>query len=187
MKLRKTLFIVVVMFILSLFLPAFAEETESFSFRNGIMFGMNKDQIIAIEEEKNEIPSESWKTNEFENWLGLTPESRVPVGRYNAVLTYMLTDEQMEVAAYDFYTYNDAVFEETFNYLSELYGSSTETSSADIVKLLDCFAPGFTESDIAHGLSWKVSNGDILLFYYNPSSFLIIFTNSEWDYYSPAE
>ena len=99
----------------------------------------------------------------------------------------MLSDDHMQAAVYDFYgDETDATTEKYKNLsyaLSTVYGENEAASASEISHLMDAFVQGFYhESDITEAVKWSKPNVVIYQFYYGPNSFVILYSNPNYDY-----
>lgn len=169
-------------------MPVFGEEADVFSFRNGIRFGMNEKEIKEIEAANGQAESDGWQSMEVGSWHAIGPEESVQVSTEKGYVIYFLKDDQMEAASYDFRSSGSTVFITISGALTGVYGQRAAAEPKEIIRLMDCFSPGFyKESDITSAYVWRQDQVVIYQFYYSESAFVVFYTNPAFDYSSGSE
>ena len=136
-------------------------EKKAFSFRNGITWGMNPQQVAAIEN----VPMEQAFSSE---WSILLTSSQVPVSRFSADLVYIFRQDALRMITYEFK--NDC---STLNYqylagaLCSLYGESREAGPAMIKGWMDRVYQNYYNQDLIHNaMEWTAEDGTAIYLYY---------------------
>ncbi len=144
------------------------DEKKPFTFRNGITWAMNPQQVAAIEN----IPMKQSSSSE---WTVLISESPVQVSRFTADLVYIFRQDALRMITYEFT--NDCT---TLNYqyltgaLCSLYGDKKEANPVVIKGWMDRIFPNHYVQDLIHDANeWAAEDGTSIFQYY--------FTN---DYYA---
>ena len=179
----------VILILLVLFLSSASCAEESFSFRNGIHFGMTSEELIQTEKENEQVDENEWENFKLGNWIVLGPEERIAVSQYEAYLRYLLADDHMQAAIYLFSEDTSVPSETEYQYicyaLSTVYGEADTVLASEVVTLVDEFERGgFHESDIKEAYKWAKTNVVIYQFYYGKEDFIILYSNPNYDYSS---
>lgn len=183
------IFVVLCLLVLCISFSACTEE-EPFSFRNGIQFGMSLEELKQKEKENGNLDDSIWASVEIGNWKMFGTHVPVEVSNYKANLIYLLANDCMEAAGYDF---NDISAEESvgdaFKYirqaLSAVYGENEPVAASKIVELMDAFSQGFySEADIREAVKWELSTVMIYQFYYDEDQFVVMYIDPKFDYAS---
>ena len=137
------------------------EEKKPFTFRNGITWAMNQQQVAAIEN----IPMKQSSSSE---WAVLIPESQVQVSRFYADLVYIFRQDALRMITYEF-TQDCS----TLNYqyltgaLCSLCGDSREGNPVVIKGWMDRIFPNHYIQDQIHGAKeWTAEDGTAIFQYY---------------------
>lgn len=182
MKKAKTLVTLLMIFTLLLYIFPVSAEGSAFSFRNGISFGMSAEQLMEAEAAGNGISTDSWDFEMLYEWQAMTT-SYIPVSDYEALFLYLLYNNEMEMACYNFTGNDEGEFEALSAALSSLYGEAKATPSEVIAGVMDLFSPGFySPSDITSGLTWKTDSVVIYQFFFAENQFAIVYMNPYYDY-----
>ena len=153
------------------------EEKKPFSFRNGITWAMNQQQVTAIEN----IPMKQSSSSE---WSVLIPESPVQVSRFYADLVYIFRQDALRMITYEFT--QDCT---TLNYqyltgaLCSLYGDNREANPAVIKGWMDRIFPNhYAQEQIRDAKEWTAADGTaIFQYYFTAENYAILYvcpTNS---------
>ena len=155
-----------------------AVPAGGFSFRNGICWNMNKNQVLALENVQMSERSNG-------EWAVLCSYSPVEVSRFSADLVYMFRNDQLKMISYDFGTNGTA---EVYSYLTgaltSVYGESSEPDAQEIVSVMDRIYPGFYTADRLHLLRrWSGDDStSVYLYYYSEKAFAIFYVNREMQF-----
>lgn len=136
------------------------DKTTPFSFRNGIAFGMTKEEIIRKEAENSEIQEDEWRYNEMPGWLIMVPAEEVPVSDYTAKLEYLLANDQLQLACYDFYQSNEKTYLMITEALSAVYGPYQYVYPSTIIDFMKSISQEYPyeEHDIRSSMVWELDN-----------------------------
>ena len=137
------------------------EEKKPFSFRNGITWAMNQQQVSAIEN----IPMKQMSSSE---WAVLISESPVQVSRFYADLVYIFRQDALRMITYEFT--KDC---STLNYqyltgaLCSLYGDSQDANPIVIKGWMDRIFPDhYVQDQIHYAKEWTAEDGTAIFQYY---------------------
>ena len=147
------------------------EEKKPFSFRNGIAWAMNQQQVSLIEN----IPMRQSSSSE---WAVLISESPVQVSRFTADLVYIFRQDALRMITYEFT--NDC---STLNYqyltgaLCSLYGDNREANPSVIKGWMDRIFPDhYLQEQIREAKEWTYEDGtSIFLYYFTPENYAILY------------
>lgn len=188
---RFLLAALIVVTVISFIFPSLGEEA-GFSFRNGISFGMSQQEIIGIEEANGEIPEDEWDTIAVNSWLHLHSNFPVQVGDFRTEIAYMLADDRMEMAYYEFpgYSGQGDPFTGLSAGLTEKYGEGHPVDPEEIEDFVSCFNPDYREQGnvIVTAFGWKKEHVTIYLFQYlyapesSGKSTMLVYASPEFDY-----
>ena len=146
-------------------------EKKAFSFRNGVAWGMNPQQVSLTEE----IPMEKRSSPD---WSVMITAEPVKVSRYTADLVYMFYQDALRMITYEFRT--DCT---TLNYqyltgaLCSVYGEGSEASPAEIKRWMDLvYQDYYQEERIRQALKWTSEDGTrIFLYYFTETTYAILY------------
>ena len=146
-------------------------EKKQFSFRNGITWAMNPQQITLIEN----IPMKQSASSE---WSVLISESPVQVSRFSADLVYMFNRGALRMITYEF-TQDCS----TLNYqyltgaLCSLYGDLHTANPAIIKGWMDLVYQNYYNAEyIQQAAEWTAEDGThIFLYYFKPEAYAILY------------
>ena len=147
------------------------EEKKPFSFRNGITWAMNQQQVSAIEN----IPMKQMSSSE---WAVLISESPVQVSRFYADLVYIFRQDALRMITYEFT--KDC---STLNYqyltgaLCSLYGESSEANPIVVKGWMDRIYMNYYQQDlIRNALEWTAEDGTkVFLYYFTAETYAILY------------
>ena len=184
MKGRRKLAFLCVLLILSVFTHTMAENSgissirdllmtdkKSFSFRNGVAWGMTPELVSAAED----LPMEQRTSSD---WAVMITEEPAPVSRFSADLVYIFYQNALRMITYQFQ--KDC---STLNYqyltgaLSVKYGDCKEANPAVIKGWMDRIYQNYYRQDlIRNALEWSAEDGtSIYLYYYTESAYAILY------------
>ena len=185
---RKSQLLIILIIIITMFtMPVFSEESTRFSFRNGISFGMSEEELIQTEEKQNQVDKTSWHSGVVNNWrVIMTLDTKVKVSSYEALISYYLADNKMEVAAYGFFNnVNETMYDTISKAVTAVYGEGKPVTAKEIMTRMDCIVTDESiESEISHGFIWELENVVIYQYYLGDDSFILLYTNPNFDYES---
>lgn len=137
--------------------PAAAAASESFSFRNGITWGMSADEVRSAENRSEEYFREEGNITSLV--FGYTD-----VSKYTAdFLMYLFVDDQLKSVVYIFNkNWNDASVKYFNGALTQLYGDPVEMTKEEITAEFS-FDPWFDGSAITAAYGWNAPGATIRL------------------------
>lgn len=151
-------------------------ETKPFSFRNGISWGMNPQQVSAIEN----IPMKQSSSSE---WSVLISESPVQVSRFTADLVYMFKQDALRMITYEFQKKECSSL--NYQYLTgalcSLYGESKDANPIIIKSWMDLvYQNHYTLEKIHDAKEWSTEDDtEIFLFYFWDDTYAILYVCPE--------
>ena len=117
-------------------------QTNSFVFRNGIVWGMSQKEVTASESTKGQ----AYALNDLE----LLQYLNVSMSKFTATLFYVFDDSQLSMAGYMV----ESGSQETFDYLGsalcQVYGSTQTEIETEFIDVLNYLNPSlYTEEEVA--------------------------------------
>ena len=95
-------------------------EKKTFTFRNGVTWGMNTQQVSVVEN----VPMEQYSSND---WSVLMTSAPVRVSRFSADLVYIFYQDALRMITYEFRTDCSSLnFQYLTGALCSVYGESME-------------------------------------------------------------
>ncbi len=157
--------------------PTATPSPNAFRFRDGIRWGMNKQQVQALE------MTPMTERNSEDNTLSIMKTNgKVPVSRFTADLVFMFRQDRLLMITYEFksptlandYAYLTAA-------LSSLYGEQTPAEPMKIKALMDAINPNlYVTEKIREACAWSASDGTtVYLYYYSSDAFAIMYVSPE--------
>lgn len=152
-------------------------EKKPFSFRNGIGWGMNPQQVSVIEN----IPMEQRSSTE---WSVMVPTEKVQVSRFYADLVYMFYKNALRMINYEFQDERSGASKQKsldYQYLTgalcSVYGESREADPAVIKGWMDRIYQDYYQQEKIHdALEWTAEDGtEIFLYYFSDVSYAILY------------
>ena len=136
-------------------------DKKAFSFRNGITWGMNPQQVSIIEN----VPMEQAFSSE---WSILLTSSQVQVSRFSADLVYIFRQDALRMITYEFKTDCSTLnFQYLTGALCSLYGESKEASPSIIKGWMDRVYQNYYNQDLIHNaMEWSAEDGTYIYLYY---------------------
>ncbi len=193
MKTGKTLaFLILVLVTAAFLVPSTAEEPgaeSSFSFRSGVIFGMSKEQLVRTESENGEVGEQEWEYAEMDNLQGLISSKPVRVSDYETPVVYILFEDRMQLAGYDFTEGTEIMFDEIRAALDAVYGEGKSIAAGDVCSFMNSVVPdSYSESDVLSPFAWETDNVTIYLYCFGGTDhFMILYTNPFFDYARSSE
>ena len=155
--------------------PTATPAPDAFRFRDGIRWGMNRQQVGALESAKmTERTGISWS-------IMLTDE-KVAVSRFTANLVFMFREDRLLMISYEFQQQNSM---DDFSYLSgalsSLYGEKANADPLRIKALMDAINPNRYKAElITNAVGWSITDGTtVYLYHYSPEAFAILYVSPE--------
>lgn len=155
--------------------PTITPSPESFRFREGIRWGMNPQQVKALE-------SVNMVERVLQEWAIMVTTEKVAVSRFTADLVFIFRQEQLRMIVYEFQR-QDA--ENDFLYLTgalcSLYGEQQEADTLMIRVLMDAVNPGrYNPESITRAYGWILPDGTAVFQYqYAADSFGVMYVAPE--------
>jgi len=154
--------------------PTITPSPDAFRFREGIRWGMNPQQVKALE-------SENMVERVLQDWAIMVTTEKVAVSRFTADLVFIFRQEQLKMIVYEFQR-QDA--ENDFQYLTgalcSLYGEK-EADPSMVRVLMDAVNPGRYQADgLTKAYGWLLSDGTAVFQYrYAKDSFGVMYVAPE--------
>ena len=147
---------------------------NAFRFRDGIRWGMNTQQVKALESEK-------LTERAMLNWSIMLTDGKVSVSRYTADLVFMFREERLLMISYEFQKNSQDDFLYLSAALCSVYGDKTEADPLSIKALMDTINPNRYKTDlITQACGWTTEDGTgIYLYYYSSDAFAILYASPE--------
>ena len=147
------------------------QQAKPFSFRNGVAWAMNQQQVIAIEN----IPM---KQSASSDWAVLISESPVQVSRFSADLVYMFWQDALRMITYEFTQDCTSLnYQYLTGALCSVYGDSREANPLVIKGWMDRIYQNYYQQDqIRNAVEWTAGDGtSIFLYYFTPEKYAILY------------
>ncbi|MER2055657.1 MAG: hypothetical protein ABTB30_10270 [Clostridia bacterium] len=147
------------------------QQAKPFSFRNGVSWAMNQQQVIAIEN----IPM---KQSASSDWAVLISESPVQVSRFSADLVYMFKQDALRMITYEFTQDCTSLnYQYLTGALCSVYGDSREANPLIIKGWMDRIYQNYYQQDlIRSALEWTAEDGtSVFLYYFTPEKYAILY------------
>ena len=147
---------------------------NAFRFRDGIRWGMNKQQIKALE-------TEPMTERSMQNWSVIFTDGKVAVSRFTADLVFMFREDRLMMICYEFPQASPDSFQYLTGALSSLYGEKAESEPLKIKALMDAINPSRYRIElITQAVEWTNADGTaIYLYYYSQTDFAIMYVSPE--------
>ena len=148
---------------------------NAFRFRDGIRWGMNPQQVKALE-------SEGMTERTMQDWTVMVTEEKVAVSRFTADLVFMFRQNSLQMITYEFQRQEaESDFRYLTGALSSLYGEAKETESSTIRNLMDVVYPNRYKTEwIKEPCGWETGDGTaIYLYFYSNDAFAIMYVSPE--------
>ena len=154
-------------------IPTATPAPDAFRFRDGIRWGMNPQQVKALE-------TEQMSERSAQNWSIMLTDAKVSVSRFSADLVFMFRDNCLLMILYEFTGKPSA---DDFIYLSgarcSLYGEKASAEPRKIKALMDAINPEKYETkNIKDAEGWMTADGTtIYLYRYSPEAFAVMYVS----------
>ena len=155
--------------------PTTTPSPEAFRFRDGIRWGMDPQQVKALE-------SVNMIERVLQDWSIMVTTEKVAVSRFTADLVFIFRQGQLKMIVYEFQRQNP---ETDFRYLTgalcSLYGEQKDTDPAVVRVLMDAVNPGrYTAEGLTRAYAWVTADGTAVFQYqYAPDSFGVMYAAPE--------
>ena len=147
---------------------------NAFRFRDGIRWGMNPQQVQALETGKMTERS-------MAEWSIMLTDEKVVVSRFTADLVFMFRSSQLQMISYEFPRSGQDDFLYLGGALASVYGESEETDALTVKALMDVINPNRYRTElIKQPAKWTAADGTtVYLYYYAADSFAITYVSPE--------
>lgn len=150
-------------------------EIQPFSFRNGIHWNMDMQQVKILENSQMDERSST-------EWSIMINAEPVTVSRFTADLVFMFYQNQLKMITYEFQSGASKLnYQYLLGALSSVYGDSAETDGVVIKGMMDRIYPDRYRGDwIREGRMWTSRDGThIFLYYFSADAYAILYTSPE--------
>ncbi len=150
-------------------------DVQPFSFRNGIGWNMDMQEVRLMESS----PMEERSATEWSFVINSVP---VTVSRFTADLVFMFYQNQLKMITYEFQSGASVLnFQYLLGALSSVYGDSVDTEGSVIKGMMDRIYPDRYRGDwIRDGHMWTAKDGThIFLYYFSANTYAILYTCPE--------
>ena len=147
------------------------EETKVFSFRNGVSWGMNPQQVETIEDVAMQKRTSS-------DWSVMVTAEPVTVSRFTADLVYMFYQDALRMITYELRTDCSMLnYQYLTGALCSVYGESREADPAVIKGWMDRIYQNYYRQELIHqAVEWTSEDGTkIFLYYYTEQNYAILY------------
>ncbi len=147
-------------------------ERKAFSFRNGVTWGMNPQQVMDAENVAMDLRSSS-------EWSVMITSAPVAVSRFAADLVYMFYQDALRMITYEFQKENCTSL--NYQYLTgalcSVYGDSKDANPLVIKSWMDrIYQDYYRQEKIARAKEWSAEDGtSIFLYYYTEDKYAILY------------
>ena len=140
--------------------PTITPSPDAFRFRDGIRWGMNPQQVKALE-------SENMVERVLQDWAIMVTTEKVAVSRFTADLVFIFRQEQLKMIVYEFQRQEaDSDFQYLTGALCSLYGEQKETNPTMVRVLMDAVNPGRYKAEaLTKACGWLLSDGTAVFQY----------------------
>ncbi len=147
---------------------------NAFRFRDGIRWGMNMQQVSALE-------TQPMTERSMNSWSIMLTNGRVVVSRFTADLVFMFRDDRLMMISYEFPQEKEDSFQYLTGALSSLYGEKDDAEPLKIKALMDAINPNrYRIEQITRACEWKNGDGTtVYLYYYSGTDFAIMYVSPE--------
>lgn len=155
--------------------PTVTPSPDAFRFRDGIRWGMNPQQVKALE-------NENMVERVLQDWAIMVTTEKVAVSRFTADLVFIFRQEQLKMIVYEFQRQDaEADFQYLTGALCSLYGEQKEADPSMIRVLMDAVNPGRYKSEaLTKSYGWLLSDGTAVFQYqYAADSFGVMYVAPE--------
>ena len=155
-------------------IPTSTPAPNAFRFRAGIRWGMNMQQVRALE-------LSPMIERSMRNWSIMKSDGKVVVSRFNADLVFMFREDRLMMISYEFPQGNQDSFQYLSGALSSLYGEKTDAEPLKIKALMDGINPNLYKTElITQASGWNHSDGTaVYLYYFSQTDFAIMYVSPE--------
>ena len=155
--------------------PTPTPAPDAFRFRDGIRWGMNPQQVKALE-------NEAMTERTLQDWSIMLTNEKVAVSRFTADLVFMFRQDRLAMISYEFQRKEPAAdFVYLCGALSSVYGDMAAADPAKIKNLMDAINPNrFKTEAITEAWGWNAPDGTaVYLYYFSPEAFAVMYVSPE--------
>ena len=148
---------------------------DAFRFRDGIRWGMNPQQVKALE-------SEAMTERTMQDWSIMLTNEKVAVSRFTADLVFMFRQDRLLMITYEFQRQEpQADYAYLAGALSSVYGEKTGVEPMKIKNLMDAINPNrYRTEAITEAWGWMAPDGtSVYLYYFSPEAFAVMYVSPE--------
>lgn len=154
--------------------PTATPAPNAFRFREGIRWGMNTQQVRALE-------TSPMIERSMQNWSIIKSDGKVDVSRFTADLVFMFYDDRLMMISYEFPQGTSDSFLYLAGALSSLYGEKKEADPMKIKALMDRINPNLYKAElITQACVWNHDDEtSVYLFYFSKADYAILYVSPE--------
>ena len=147
---------------------------DAFRFRDGIRWGMNRQQVKALE-------TEPMTERSMQDWAIMLTDGMVTVSRFTADLVFIFREDRLQMISYEFQRNTVDDYYYLTGALTSVYGKAEEAEPLKIKALMDSINPDRYKAEmITRACEWATADGtSVYLYYYSPSAFAITYVSPE--------
>ena len=146
---------------------------NSFRFRDGIRWGMNTQQVRALE-------TTPMTERLMQNWSIMLTDGKVSVSRYTADLVFMFLENRLHMIMYEFQNGTPDDYQYLGEALGSVYGERREAEPLKIKALMDAVYPGrYMADQITRATGWTAGDGTSVYLYYYQNNYAIMYVSPE--------
>jgi hypothetical protein len=147
---------------------------NAFRFRDGIRWGMNTQQVKALETEK-------MTERTLQNWSIMLTDGKVAVSRFTADLVFMFREDRLLMISYEFRQTSKDDYPYLTGALGSIYGEKKDADPLKIKALMDTINPNRYRTElITEAYGWETMDGTaVYLYYYSQEAFAIMYVSPE--------
>jgi hypothetical protein len=147
---------------------------NAFRFRDGIRWGMNKQQVAALE-------AQAMTERNMQDWSVMLTDGKVAVSMFTADLVFMFREDRLLMISYEFPQGGSDSFQYLTGALGSVYGEKTEAEPLKIKALMDAINPNrYRIEQISQAVCWTAADGtSVYLYYYAQKDFAITYVSPE--------
>lgn len=149
---------------------------NAFRFRDGIRWGMNRQQVKALE-------TATMTEKLMPKWSVMITDSEVTVSRFTAHLVFIFYEDQLLMIMYEFQNGSAEEYQYLTGALSAVYGDKHEAEPLKIKALMDAINPNkYVAEQIRQPSGWSTEDGTLVYqYYYSQNGFAITYVSPELD------
>ena len=147
---------------------------NAFRFRDGIRWGMNPQQVKALE-------TEPMTERSMQNRSVMLTDGKVVVSKYTADLVFMFLDSRLQMISYEFMQGTQDSFLYLTGALCSVYGGKKDADPQKIKFLMDAINPNRYKTElITQAYAWEYGDGTtVYLYYFSQTDFAIMYVSPD--------